>query len=47
MGFDLHGMNPKMNMKPEQLPVYNKYKNMDFKQKWKELDANEELRNQF
>ena len=38
MGFDLSGVNPKMNMKPEELSVYNKYKDMDFKQPVKGLN---------
>ena len=47
MGFDVHGMNPKINKEQEKYSVYNKYKDMDFKQKWEELDADEELRSQF
>ena len=47
MGFDLSGLNPKMNMKPEELSVYNKYKDMDFREKWKALDADEELGKQY
>ena len=43
MGFDLNGVNPKMNMKPEELPVYNKYINMDWADKMKALDKDEEL----
>jgi len=47
MGFDLYGMNPKINKEPEKYSVYNKYKDMDFKQKWEELDADEELQKQY
>ena len=47
MGFDVYGMNPKINKEQEKYSVYNKYKDMDFKQKWEELDADEELRNQY
>ena len=47
MGFDLSGVNPKMNMKPEELPVYNKYNSMDFRERWKALDADEELGKQY
>ena len=47
MGFDLSGVNPKMNMKPEELPVYSKYNDMSFKDKWEALDKNEKLRNQY
>ena len=41
MGFDLSGVNPKMNMKQEELPVYNKYNNMDWSDKMKALDNDE------
>tara|TARA_R110000824_G_scaffold17436_1_gene70727 strand:- start:893 stop:1483 length:591 start_codon:yes stop_codon:yes gene_type:complete len=47
MGFDLSGVKPKMNMKPEELPVYHKYNEMDFSKKWKVLDNNEKLREQY
>ena len=47
MGFDVYGMNPKIHKEQEKYSVYNKYKDMDFKQKWKELDADEDLRNQY
>ena len=47
MGFDLHGMNPKMNMKPEELTVYYKYNRMDFKEKWEALDADKKLSKQY
>ena len=47
MGFDLSGVNPKMNMKPEELPVYGKYSKMDFKEKWKVFDADKKLRDQY
>jgi len=47
MGFDLYGMNPKINKEQEKYSVYNKYKDMAFKQKWEELDADEKLRNQY
>tara|TARA_R110000824_G_scaffold278583_1_gene466834 strand:- start:537 stop:1127 length:591 start_codon:yes stop_codon:yes gene_type:complete len=47
MGFDLSGVNPKMNMKPEELPVYNKYSEMNFKEKWETLDKDEKLRNKY
>ena len=44
MGFDLSGVNPKMNMKPEELPVYGKYSKMDFNEKWKVFDADKSMR---
>ena len=47
MGFDLSGVNPKMNMKPEELPVYNKYNDMNFKEKWEVLDKDEKLKDQY
>ena len=47
MGFDLSGLNPKMNMKPEELPVYNKYNSMDWRDKMKALDNDEKLSNQY
>ena len=47
MGFDLSGVNPKMNMKPEELPVYSKYNDMNFKDKWEVLDKDEKLRDQY
>ena len=43
MGFDLSGVNPKMNMKQEELPVYNKYNNMDWSERMKKFDKDEEL----
>ena len=47
MGFDLSGVNPKMNMKQEELPVYHKYDNMDWSDKMKALDNDEKLSNQY
>ena len=47
MGFDLSGVNPKMNMKPEELPVYSKYNKMKFNEKWKALDKDEKLRDKY
>jgi len=47
MGFDLFGVSPKINKEQEKYSVYNKYKDMAFKQKWEELDADEKLRNQY
>ena len=47
MGFDLSGVNPKMNMKPEELPVYSKYSEMNFKEKWEILDKDEKLKDKY
>ena len=47
MGFDLSGENPKMNMKPEEFPVYSKYEKMRCKEKWEALDADEKLKDKY
>ena len=47
MGFDLSGVNPKMNMKPEELPVYYKYKSMEYRERSNILDNNKELRDKY
>ena len=47
MGMDVSGNNPKINTKKGDFPVYEKYNNMDFKQKWDELDADDELRDKY
>ena len=47
MGFDLSGVNPKMNMKQEDFPVYHKHDKMKFKEKWEALDKDEKLKEQF
>ena len=47
MGFDLSGVNPKMNMKQEELPVYHKYEQMDWPDRWKVLDKNEKERDKY
>jgi len=57
MGMDVHGKNPKQNKLISEFPVYHKYTQMEkqddgdnmdgFKQKWKELDADEKLREQY
>ena len=47
MGMDVYGRNPKLNKKIEDFPVYHKYKDMDLKDKWKKLDKDEELRDQY
>ena len=47
MGFDLSGENPKMNMKQEELPVYHKYEQMEWKDKWAVLDKDEKVRDTY
>ena len=47
MGFDLSGVNPKMNMEREELPVYDKYEKMDWPDKWKVLDKNQKERDKY
>jgi len=36
MGMDVYGRNPKQNKPLSEFPVYCKFKDMDFKDKWKE-----------
>ena len=57
MGMDVHGENPKQNKALEHFPVLHKYTQMEkkdgndgidgFKQKWEELDADHDLREQY
>ena len=54
MGMDVYGRNPKQNKPMSEFPVLAKYKKMEaedekngFKQKWKELDADHDLRSQY
>ena len=59
MGMDVYGKNPKQNKPMSDFPVYYKYRQMEeqdtaenesidgFKQKWKELDADHRLREQY
>ena len=47
MGMDVYGKNPKQNKLLSEFPVYHKFKDMDFKDKWKELDADEKLKEQY
>jgi len=54
MGMDVHGLNPKQNKNINDFPVYAKYKKMEqedeykgFQRKWKELDADEKLKNTY
>ena len=54
MGMDVHGINPKQNKTIDKFPVLVKYKKMveedsenGFQKKWKELDADHNLREQY
>ena len=47
MGFDLSGVNPKMNMKQKDLPVYDKHQKMDWSVRTKILENDEKLSNQY
>ena len=49
MGMDLHGLNPRQNKKLSDFPVYNKFSNMSFRERWKELDReeNKEIKEQY
>ena len=54
MGMDVYGRNPKQNKPLSEFPVYAKYKKMEaedkdngFQRKWKELDADHDLREQY
>ena len=54
MGMDVHGLKPKENKAIGEFPTYAKYKKMEqedeykgFQRKWKELDADEKLKNTY
>ena len=54
MGMDVYGRNPQQNKPISEFPVYHKYKKLEeedkengFQRKWKELDADKELREQY
>ena len=56
MGMDVYGRNPKLNKIREEFPIYNKYQKIEedadeadegFHKKWKELNADETLREQY
>ena len=47
MGMDVYGRNPKQNRTKESFPVYSKYDKMEFKDKWKELDKDKKLQEQY
>ena len=48
MGFDIHGMNPVQRVfKEEKYPIYNKYSDMDFAERQKIFNDNEELQSKY
>ena len=47
MGMDVYGKNPKQNKPLSEFPVYCKFKDMDFKDKWKELDKDKKLKSKY
>ena len=47
MGMDVYGKNPKQNKPKEEFPVYYKFDKMEFKDKWKELDKDEKLKEEY
>ena len=54
MGMDVYGKNPKQNKPMKEFPILAKYKKMEaedekngFQRKWKELDADHDLREQY
>ena len=47
MGMDVYGRNPKQNKPLSEFPIYHKFKDMDFKDKWKELDKDKKLQEKY
>ena len=47
MGMDVYGNDPLENKPLSEFPVLEKYKDMDFKEKGKDLDSNEKLRTKY
>jgi len=47
MGMDVYGRNPKQNKTMEDFPTMKKYDAMEFSDKWKILDKDEKLRDQY
>ena len=47
MGMDIYGKNPKQNKPLSEFPIYHKFKDMDFNDKWKELDKDEKLKEKY
>ena len=47
MGMDVYGKKPKENKSIEEFPTYKKFESMEFKKKWRTLDKNEKLKDQY
>jgi len=47
MGMDVHGLNPKQNKNIDDFPVMKRFDSMDFSEKWKILDKDEALRDEY
>ena len=47
MGMDVHGLNPKQNKNIDDFPVMKRFDSMDFAEKWKTLDKDEALRDEY
>tara|TARA_R100000808_G_C2143639_1_gene151401 strand:+ start:1933 stop:2430 length:498 start_codon:yes stop_codon:yes gene_type:complete len=47
MGFDVYGLNPRVNEPEENFKVYYKFQNMEFSDRLKILDTNEKIRKQY
>ena len=47
MGMDVHGLNPKQNKNINDFPTMKKFDSMDFAEKWKTLDKDEALRDEY
>jgi len=44
---DVHGLNPKQNKNLDDFPVMDRFDSMDFKEKWKALDKDKALRDEY
>ena len=47
MGMDVYGKHPKQNKTIEEFPIYDKYCSMKYEDKWKKLDSDKKLRDQY
>ena len=47
MGMDVSGLNPKHNRGVNDFPTMKKFDSMDFSEKWKKLDKDEKLRDEY
>ena len=45
MGMDVHGLNPKQNKNIDDFPTMKKFDSMDFAEKWKTLDKDDNFLN--